>query len=250
MRMANSARHSGTKMTSEIIRPILTVVTKILFMSPDLPVNHDDDAEAARIVHIRTALADEYPDADCELDFTTPLELLIATVLSAQCTDARVNQVTPELFAQYPSAPDYAAADRADLERILRPLGFQRTKAGHLLGIGEKLVADFDGQVPRGIDELTSLPGVGRKTALVVRGNAFGLPGITVDTHVTRLSQRLGLTKAKTPRAIERDVAKRVPEAEHTVFSHRLILHGRRVCTARKPQCAACALAPWCPSRG
>ena len=248
--MANSARHSGTKMTSEIIRPILTVVTKILFMSPDLPVNHDDDAEAARIVHIRTALADEYPDADCELDFTTPLELLIATVLSAQCTDARVNQVTPELFAQYPSAPDYAAADRADLERILRPLGFQRTKAGHLLGIGEKLVADFDGQVPRGIDELTSLPGVGRKTALVVRGNAFGLPGITVDTHVTRLSQRLGLTKAKTPRAIERDVAKRVPEAEHTVFSHRLILHGRRVCTARKPQCAACALAPWCPSRG
>lgn len=250
MRMANSARHSGTKMTSEIIRPILTVVTKIFFMSPDLPVNHDDDAEAARIVHIRTALADEYPDADCELDFTTPLELLIATVLSAQCTDARVNQVTPELFAQYPSAPDYAAADRADLERILRPLGFQRTKAGHLLGIGEKLVTDFDGQVPRGIDELTSLPGVGRKTALVVRGNAFGLPGITVDTHVTRLSQRLGLTKAKTPRAIERDVAKRVPEEEHTVFSHRLILHGRRVCTARKPQCAACALAPWCPSRG
>lgn len=229
---------------------ILAAVTKISFMSPDLPVHHDDADEAARIVHIRTALADEYPDADCELDFTTPLELLIATVLSAQCTDARVNQVTPELFAQYPSAPDYAAADRADLERILRPLGFQRTKAGHLLGIGEKLVADFDGQVPRGIDELTSLPGVGRKTALVVRGNAFGLPGITVDTHVTRLSQRLGLTEAKTPRAIERDVAKRVPEAEQTVFSHRLILHGRRVCTARKPQCAACVLAPWCPSRG
>ena len=229
---------------------ILAAVTKISFMSPDLPVHHDDADEAARIVHIRTALADEYPDADCELDFTTPLELLIATVLSAQCTDARVNQFTPELFAQYPSAPDYAAADRADLERILRPLGFQRTKAGHLLGIGEKLVADFDGQVPRGIDELTSLPGVGRKTALVVRGNAFGLPGITVDTHVTRLSQRLGLTEAKTPRAIERDVAKRVPEAEQTVFSHRLILHGRRVCTARKPQCAACVLAPWCPSRG
>lgn len=229
---------------------ILAAVTKISFMSPDLPVHHDDADEAARIVHIRTALADEYPDADCELDFTTPLELPIATVLSAQCTDARVNQVTPELFARYPSAPDYAAADRADLERILRPLGFQRTKAGHLLGIGEKLVADFDGQVPRGIDELTSLPGVGRKTALVVRGNAFGLPGITVDTHVTRLSQRLGLTEAKTPRAIERDVAKRVPEEEQTVFSHRLILHGRRVCTARKPQCAACVLAPWCPSRG
>ena len=219
-------------------------------MSPDLSAPHDDATEAARIVHIRTALAEEYPDADCELDFTSPLELLVATVLSAQCTDARVNQVTPELFAAYPSAPDYAAADRADLERILRPLGFQRAKAGHLLGIGEKLVADFDGQVPQGIDELTSLPGVGRKTALVVRGNAFGLPGITVDTHVTRLSQRLGLTGAKTPWAIERDVAKRVPEEEQTVFSHRLILHGRRVCTARKPKCAACVLAPWCPSRG
>ena len=147
---------------------ILTAVTRVTSMSPDLSAQHDDDAEAARIVHIRTALAEEYPDADCELDFTSPLELLVATVLSAQCTDARVNQVTPELFAAYPSAPDYAAADRSDLERILRPLGFQRAKAGHLLGIGEKLVADFDGQVPQGIDDLTSLPGVGRKTALVV----------------------------------------------------------------------------------
>lgn len=229
---------------------ILTAVTRVTSMSPDLFAQHDDDTEEARVAHIRTALADEYPDADCELDFTNPLELLVATVLSAQCTDARVNQVTPELFAAYPSAPDYAAADRADLERILRPLGFQRMKAGHLLGIGEKLVADFDGQVPRGIDDLTSLPGVGRKTALVVRGNAFGLPGITVDTHVTRLSQRLGLTGAKTPRAIERDVVKRVPEEEQTVFSHRLILHGRRVCTARRPQCSVCVLAPWCPSRG
>ena len=229
---------------------ILTAVTRVIFMSPDLFAQHDDDTEEARVAHIRTALADEYPDADCELDFTNPLELLVATVLSAQCTDARVNQVTPELFAAYPSAPDYAAADRADLERILRPLGFQRMKAGHLLGIGEKLVADFDGQVPRGIDELTSLPGVGRKTALVVRGNAFGLPGITVDTHVTRLSQRLGLTGAKTPRAIERDVAKLVPEDEQTAFSHQVILHGRRVCTARSPRCGACVLAPWCPSRG
>lgn len=229
---------------------ILTTVTRVTSMALDLSTPHDDNTEATRIVHIRTALAEEYPDADCELDFTSPLELLVATVLSAQCTDARVNQVTPELFAAYPSAPDYAAADRADLERILRPLGFQRAKAGHLLGIGEKLVADFDGQVPQGIDELTSLPGVGRKTALVVRGNAFGLPGITVDTHVTRLSHRLGLTGAKTPRAIERDVAKRVPEEEHTVFSHRVILHGRRVCTARQPKCAACVLAPWCPSRG
>lgn len=209
----------------------------------------DLDHDSSRIGHIRSALASEYPDADCELHYSTALELLVATVLSAQCTDERVNQVTPQLFAAYPAAADYAAADRAELEAILRPLGFQRAKAGHLIGIGEKLVGDFDGDVPRGIDELTSLPGVGRKTALVVRGNAFGLPGITVDTHVTRLSQRLGLTEAKTPRAIERDVAKLVPKEEHTVLSHRLILHGRRVCTARKPRCGACVLASWCPSR-
>lgn len=210
----------------------------------------DLDSDHSRIDHIRAALAAEYPDADCELNYSTALELLVATVLSAQCTDERVNQVTPQLFATYPSAPDYAAADRTELEAILRPLGFQRAKAGHLIGIGEKLVGDFGGEVPRGIEELTSLPGVGRKTALVVRGNAFGVPGITVDTHVTRLSQRLGLTGAKTPRAIERDVAKLVPEEEQTVFSHRLILHGRRVCTARKPQCGVCVLASWCPSRG
>lgn len=210
----------------------------------------DLDSDHSRIGHIRAALVAEYPDADCELNYSTALELLVATVLSAQCTDERVNQVTPRLFATYPSAPDYAAADRTELEAILRPLGFQRAKAGHLIGIGEKLVGDFGGEVPRGIEELTSLPGVGRKTALVVRGNAFGVPGITVDTHVTRLSQRLGLTGAKTPRAIERDVAKLVPEEEQTVFSHRLILHGRRVCTARKPQCGVCVLASWCPSRG
>ena len=216
-------------------------------LNPDC-VDCADRADGA-LAAVRAALAAEYPDADCELNFTTPLELLVATVLSAQCTDARVNQVTPTLFAAYPSAPAYAAADRAELEEILRPLGFQRAKSGHLIGIGEKLVADFDGQVPRGIAELTSLPGVGRKTALVVRGNAFGLPGITVDTHVTRLSHRLGLSAAKTPRAIEKDVAALVPLEEQTVFSHRLILHGRRVCTARKPQCGVCVLAPWCPSR-
>ena len=216
-------------------------------LNPDC-VDCADRADGA-LAAVRAALAAEYPDADCELNFTTPLELLVATVLSAQCTDARVNQVTPTLFAAYPSAPAYAAADRAELEEILRPLGFQRAKSGHLIGIGEKLVADFDGQVPRGIAELTSLPGVGRKTALVVRGNAFGLPGITVDTHVTRLSHRLGLSAAKTPRAIEKDVAALVPLEEQTVFSHRLILHGRRVCTARKPQCGDCVLAPWCPSR-
>ena len=182
------------------------------------------------------------------MDYDSPLQLLIATVLSAQCTDERVNSVTPELFARYPEAADYAAAQRSDLESILRPLGFQRAKAGHLLGIGEKLVADFQGQVPRTVKELTSLPGVGRKTALVVLGNAFGIPGLTVDTHFSRLMQRLGLTGEKTPVKIERDIAKLVSEEEWTMFSHRVIFHGRQVCHARTPECEACVLRDMCPA--
>lgn len=197
---------------------------------------------------VHELLTEIYPEAVCELNFTNPLELTVATVLSAQCTDERVNQVTPELFSKYPSAADYAAADRGELEAILRPLGFQRAKAGHLIGMGEALEAHFGGEVPQGIEELTSLPGVGRKTALVVRGNAFGLPGLTVDTHVTRVCTRLGLTTARTPLAIEKEVAAQLDEAELTDFSHRVILHGRRVCTARKPQCGACILAELCPS--
>ena len=193
-------------------------------------------------------LAQEYPDARCALDYDSPLQLLIATVLSAQCTDERVNSVTPELFARYPEAADYAAAQRSDLESILRPLGFQRAKAGHLLGIGEKLVADFQGEVPRTVKELTSLPGVGRKTALVVLGNAFGIPGLTVDTHFGRLMQRLGLTGESTPVKIERDIAKLVPEEEWTMFSHRVIFHGRQVCHARTPECDACVLWDMCPA--
>ena len=156
-------------------------------------------APELRAPEINRRLAQEYPDARCALDYDSPLQLLIATVLSAQCTDERVNSVTPELFSRYPEAADYAAAQRSELERILRPLGFQRAKAGHLLGIGEKLVADFQGEVPRTVKELTSLPGVGRKTALVVLGNAFGIPGLTVDTHFGRLMQRLGLTGETTP---------------------------------------------------
>ena len=193
-------------------------------------------------------LAQEYPDARCALDYESPLQLLIATVLSAQCTDERVNSVTPELFARYSEAADYASAQRSDLERILRPLGFQRAKAGHLLGIGEKLVADFQGEVPRTVKELTSLPGVGRKTALVVLGNAFGIPGLTVDTHFGRLMQRLGLTGETTPVKIERDIAQLVPEEEWTMFSHRVIFHGRQVCHARTPECDACVLWDMCPA--
>ena len=205
-------------------------------------------APELRAPEVNRRLAQEYPDARCALDYDSPLQLLIATVLSAQCTDERVNSVTPELFARYPEAADYAAAQRSDLESILRPLGFQRAKAGHLLGIGEKLVADFQGEVPRTVKELTSLPGVGRKTALVVLGNAFGIPGLTVDTHFSRLMQRLGLTGEKTPIKIERDIAKLVPEEEWTMFSHRVIFHGRQVCHARTPECEACVLRDMCPA--
>ena len=205
-------------------------------------------APELRAPEVNRRLAQEYPDARCALDYESPLQLLIATVLSAQCTDERVNSVTPELFARYPEAADYAAAQRSDLESILRPLGFQRAKAGHLLGIGEKLVADFQGEVPRTVKELTSLPGVGRKTALVVLGNAFGIPGLTVDTHFSRLMQRLGLTGEKTPVKIERDIAKLVSEEEWTMFSHRVIFHGRQVCHARTPECEACVLRDMCPA--
>lgn len=205
-------------------------------------------APELRAPEVNRRLAQEYPDERCALDYDSPLQLLIATVLSAQCTDERVNSVTPELFARYPEAADYAAAQRSDLESILRPLGFQRAKAGHLLGIGEKLVADFQGEVPRTVKELTSLPGVGRKTALVVLGNAFGIPGLTVDTHFSRLMQRLGLTGEKTPVKIERDIAKLVSEEEWTMFSHRVIFHGRQVCHARTPECEACVLRDMCPA--
>ena len=205
-------------------------------------------APELRAPEVNRRLAQEYPDARCALDHDSPLQLLIATVLSAQCTDERVNSVTPELFARYPEAADYASAQRSDLERILRPLGFQRAKAGHLLGIGEKLVADFQGEVPRTVKELTSLPGVGRKTALVVLGNAFGIPGLTVDTHFGRLMQRLGLTGETTPVKIERDIAQLVPEEEWTMFSHRVIFHGRQVCHARTPECDACVLWDMCPA--
>ncbi|MDK8525319.1 endonuclease III [Corynebacterium sp. MSK150] len=205
-------------------------------------------APELRAPEINRRLAQEYPDARCALDYDSPLQLLVATVLSAQCTDERVNSVTPELFARYPEAADYASAQRSDLESILRPLGFQRAKAGHLLGIGEKLVADFQGEVPRTVKELTSLPGVGRKTALVVLGNAFGIPGLTVDTHFGRLMQRLGLTGETTPVKIERDIAKLVPEEEWTMFSHRVIFHGRQVCHARTPECDACVLRDMCPA--
>lgn len=194
-----------------------------------------------------------YPDAHAELDFSTPLELLVATVLSAQTTDVRVNQVTPMLFAKYPTAADYASADRGELEEILRPVGFYRAKAGHLLGLGARLVDDFGGEVPEALEDLVLLPGVGRKTAHVVRGNAFGQPGLTVDTHFQRLVSRWLLIDgaiARDPVKIEHAIGALIEKKEWTMFSHRTIWHGRRICHSRRPACGVCFLAADCPSYG
>lgn len=197
---------------------------------------------------IARRLAQLYPDAHAELDFTSPLELLIATVLSAQTTDVRVNQVTPTLFARYPDAAAYAGADRDELEEILRPIGFFRVKAGHLIGIGTRLVQAYDGEVPASLDELVTLPGVGRKTANVVLGNAFGIPGITPDTHVIRLSNRFGWVKTKNPDQVERALSELFPPDMWVDLSHRLIWHGRRQCFARNPRCGDCIVAELCPA--
>ncbi|WVT82439.1 endonuclease III [Pengzhenrongella phosphoraccumulans] len=203
-----------------------------------------------RARRINRELGLRYPDAHCELDFTSPLELLVATVLSAQCTDKRVNLVTPELFARYPDAISYAGADRAELEDLIRSTGFFRAKSESLLGIGRALTERFDGEVPRRLADLVTLPGVGRKTANVVLGNAFGIPGITVDTHVGRLARRLELTADDDPIKVERDLADLIERREWTLLSHRLIFHGRRTCFARNPACGACPIARDCPSAG
>jgi endonuclease-3 len=191
-----------------------------------------------------------HPDAHCELDFTNPLELLVATILSAQCTDKRVNEVTPVLFAKYRTAADYAAADRAEVEEIIKSTGFFRAKTDSLLRLGAALVERHDGEVPSRLDDLVKLPGVGRKTANVVLGNAFGVPGITVDTHFGRLSRRFGWTREEDPVKVEHEVGALFPKKEWTALSHRLIWHGRRTCHSRKPACGACAVARWCPSFG
>lgn len=203
-----------------------------------------------RARRINRELAALHPDAHCELDFTTPLELAVATILSAQCTDKRVNEVTPVLFRRYRTAADYAGADRPELEALIKPTGFFRNKTTSLIGLGAALVERYDGVVPRRLDDLVSLPGIGRKTANVVLGNAFGVPGITVDTHVGRLARRFAWTADEDPVKVEHVVGALVPKAEWTMLSHRLIFHGRRVCHARKPACGACGVAPLCPSYG
>ena len=208
-------------------------------------------AKAGRIRKIIAGLQKTYPGAHCELNFSNPLELLIAVILSAQCTDKRVNLVTAELFKKYRTAADYANADRAELEQAVKTTGFFRNKAKNLQACCRKLVELHGGQLPRTMEELTHLDGVGRKTANVVLGNAFNLNvGIVVDTHVTRLASRLGLTRHTNPEKIEQDLMQLVPQDQWTLFSHWLIWHGRRRCFARKPDCAACEIARLCPSAG
>lgn len=202
----------------------------------------------ARRMH--RALAVRYPDARCELDFASPFQLLVATVLSAQTTDVRVNSVTPALFALAPTPAELAALDRGRLEELLRPVGFFRAKAASLQGLAGKLLEEHGGEVPRRMEALVALPGVGRKTANVVRGDAFGLPGITVDTHVGRLSRRFGWTTHEDPVTVEDDLAAIFPRRDWTPLSHRVIFHGRRTCFARRPACGACPLARDCPSYG
>ncbi|NMN01950.1 Endonuclease III [Bifidobacterium sp. DSM 109963] len=214
------------------------------------------ESKKARLERMRAEyalLCETYPEPKCALDFSTPLQLLIATVLSAQTTDKRVNTVTPALFAAYPSCRELACANPQDVEDIIHPLGFYRSKTKHLLGLAAALDERFDGEVPQTMEELTSLPGVGRKTANVVLGNAFGIPGFPVDTHVMRVTGRLRWrtdwrSAHPDPVAIEREITACFPPEDWTDLSHRLILHGRAICHARKPDCAVCPLAQTCPS--
>jgi endonuclease-3 len=207
-------------------------------------------ARTRRARRVHRLLAERYPDAHCELDFRDPFELLVATILSAQCTDARVNLVTPALFARFPTAADLAGADRAELEALITPTGFFRAKADSLLRMSAQLVAEHGGRVPGRQADLVRLAGVGRKTANVVLGDAFGVPGLTVDTHVGRLSRRLGFTTHDDPVKVETDLAGLIQRKDWTMFNHRMIFHGRRTCHSRRPACGACPVARLCPSAG
>ena len=213
--------------------------------SPETPT-----ALTRRARKIYRGLVGRYPDARCELDFESPLQLLVATVMSAQTTDIRVNMVTPVVFARFRTAADYASADRTELEAMIQSTGFYRAKTDSLIKIGTALVERFDGEVPPRLKDLVTLPGVGRKTANVVLGNAFGVPGITVDTHFGRLARRFHWTDQEDPVKVEHAVGALFPKKDWTMLSHVLIFHGRRTCHSRKPACGACTVARWCPSYG
>ncbi len=219
-------------------------------MSPSKNIR-SGNRKASSFGPILEVLARTYPDAICELNHRNPLELLIATMLSAQCTDVLVNQVTPGLFEKYRKASDFAKAPLVEMEQAIRRIGLFRSKAKNILATCQILETNYAGEVPRTMEELTALPGVGRKTANVVLGNAFGIAeGIVVDTHVGRLSQRLGLTREKTAEKIEKDLVQKIPRDQWTILSHRLIWHGRRRCKARNPDCDGCEMGKLCPRRG
>jgi endonuclease-3 len=203
-----------------------------------------------RARRIARVLTETHPDAHCELNHDGPLQLAVATILSAQCTDQKVNEVTPKLFARYPTAADYAAADRAEMEELIKPTGFFRNKTDSLMKLGQGLTERYGGEVPGRLTDLVTLPGIGRKTANVILGNAFGVPGITVDTHFHRLVRRWELTGENDPVKIEHAIGALIEKRDWTMFSHRVIFHGRRVCHARKPACGACTLAASCPAYG
>lgn len=207
-------------------------------------------AQVRRARRINRELGRLYPDARIELNFTNPLELLVAAILAARATDRTVNEVTPALFARYHAAADYAAADPRELEQLIRPTGFFQAKARRLIAVGQALCDRFGGEVPDTLDQLLTLPGVGRKTALMVLGNAFGQPSLVVDTHFARLARRFGWTAQTDPDKIEQDAGALLPRPEWTAASHRLTWHGRRVCHARRPACGACGVAALCPSFG
>ena len=212
-----------------------------------MPADSETRKKARAVYRI---LSKTYPEIRCELDFKNPLELIVATVLSAQCTDKRVNTITPALFKKYKTAKAYAGADIHQLEELVFQTGFYRAKARHIKGIGIRLLEEFNGEVPSTLEELITLPGVGRKTANVVLGHAFDIPGITVDTHFGRLSRRFGWTKEMDPVKVERIVGELIPQKEWTNLSQRMIWHGRRICHSRKPACGACPVAKMCPSVG
>ena len=212
-----------------------------------MPADKESQKEARAIYKVLTKT---YPDIRCELDFKNPLELIVAVILSAQCTDKRINQITPALFRKYKSAKDYARAPLPEIEEIIFSAGFYHAKARHLKGLGVMLLEDFDGEVPATLEELITLPGVGRKTANVVLGHAFDIPGITVDTHFGRLSRRFGWTTSMDPVKVEFEVGDLIPQKEWTNLSQRMIWHGRRICHSRKPACGACPVAKLCPSVG
>ncbi|ACB00433.1 MULTISPECIES: endonuclease III [Cyanophyceae] len=210
---------------------------------------HYPRSKKKRAIAVLEKLHELYPDATCSLDYETPVQLMVATILSAQCTDERVNKVTPALFARFPDAAAFAGANVADIEQLVRSTGFYRNKAKNIQGACQRIMAVFNGKVPQTMEELLTLPGVARKTANVVLAHAFGIcAGVTVDTHVKRLSNRLRLTKSENPVQIERDLMKLIPQPEWENWSIRLIYHGRAVCNARKPQCEVCAIANLCPS--